>query len=175
MQDVAERSGTSYPTAHRELRQLLQAGLVRERRVGQARMHRPNDESPYFRALHELIAVAFGPVPLLRTALEHVAAVEAVAIFGSFAERLTDQPGPPPADVDVLVIGSPDLSVVYEACGQVARQVDRPVNPTVFSLEEWRGNDPFVCQLRGGVLVPVIGESVLGDRTVPAAVGAGRR
>jgi DNA-binding transcriptional ArsR family regulator len=162
VQDVAELSATSYPTAHREVVQLVEAGLLRERRVGQVRLVRPHDESPYFHTLRELLEVAFGPVPLLRAALEPVAGVDAVAIFGSYAERLADQPGPPPADVDVLIVGSPDLGEVYEVCRQVARQVDRPVNPTVFSLEEWQGADPFVRQLREGSLVPVLGAPVLG-------------
>jgi predicted nucleotidyltransferase len=86
--------------------------------------------------LRDLLESAFGPVPLLRGALEHVAGVEAVAIFGSFAQRLADHPGLPPDDVDVLVVGSPDLGAVYDACRRVAREVDRPVNPTVFSLQE---------------------------------------
>lgn len=115
--------------------------MLRERRVGNVRLLRANDESPYFRPLRDLLETAFGAVPLLREALEHVAGVEAVAIFGSFAQRLADRSGPPPADVDVLVIGSPELSAVYVACRQVAREVDRPVNPTVFSLDEWRGDD----------------------------------
>ncbi len=140
MRDLAARASTPYATAHRELGQLLEAGLLRERRVGNVRLLRANDESPYFRPLRDLLETAFGAVPLLREALEHVAGVEAVAIFGSFAQRLADRSGPPPADVDVLVIGSPELSAVYVACRQVAREVDRPVNPTVFSLDEWRGD-----------------------------------
>lgn len=172
VQDLAARSDTAYATAHRELQQLLEAGLLRERRVGHVRLLRPNEQSPYFRPLRELLQTAFGPVPLLRAALGQIAGVEAVAIFGSFAARLADRPGPTPADVDVLVVGSPELSVIYDACARVAREVDRPVNPTVFSLQEWRSDDVFVNQLRSESLVPVLGEKILGEQarlTVTAA------
>lgn len=168
VQDLAARAHAPYATAHRELGRLLAAGLLSERRVGNVRLLRANDESPYFRPLRDLLETAFGPVPLLRRALEHVAGVEAVAIFGSFARRLADLPGPPPADVDVLVVGSPKLSDVYDACRHVAREVDRPVNPTVFSLDEWRSDDVFVTQLRSESLVPVLGERVLGEHATPA-------
>jgi len=123
--------------------------------------------------LRDLLETAFGPVPLLRAALEHVAGVEAVAIFGSFAQRLADLPGPPPADVDVLIVGSPDLGTVYDACRQVAREVDRPVNPTVFSLQEWRSDDVFVNQLRSGSLVPILGQQILGNQAELTATAPG--
>lgn len=173
VQDLAVRASTPYATAHRELKQLLEAGLLRQRRVGNVRLVRANDESPYFRPLRRLLETAFGPVPLLHAALEHLAGIEAVAIFGSFAQRLADRPGPPPGDVDVLVIGSPELSAVYDACRYVAREVDRPVNPTVFSLDEWRSDDVFVNQLRSESLVPVLGPSILGEQAALTAAAPG--
>lgn len=173
VQDLAARARTPYATAHRELGQLLEAGLLCERRVGHVRQLRANDQSPFFRPLRDLLETAFGPVPLLRAALEHVAGVEAVAIFGSFAQRLADLPGPPPADVDVLIVGSPDLGTVYDACRQVAREVDRPVNPTVFSLQEWRSDDVFVNQLRSGSLVPILGQQILGNQAELTATAPG--
>jgi len=173
VQDLAARAHTPYATAHRELGQLLKAGLLCERRVGHVRQLRANDQSPFFRPLRDLLEAAFGPVPLLRAALDHVAGVDAVAIFGSFAQRLADLPGPPPADVDVLVVGSPDLGTVYDACRQVARKVDRPVNPTVFSLQEWHSDDVFVNQLRSGCLVPILGHQILDDQAELTATAPG--
>jgi hypothetical protein len=123
--------------------------------------------------LRDLLETAFGPVPLLRAALEHVGGIEAVAIFGSFAARLADRAGPPPADVDVLVVGSPEVSAVYDACRHVARVVNRPVSPTVFSLKEWRSDEVFVNQLRSEPLVPVLGQRILGERSELSATAPG--
>ena len=41
------------------------------------------------------------------------------SIYGSFAARLTGAPGPPPQDVDVMVVGAPDVDAVHDACDTV--------------------------------------------------------
>ena len=97
-------------------------------------------------------------MPLLRVALGDVAGIEAVGIFGSYAGRLSGEPGPPPQDVDVLVVGSPDLDEVYDACAAVARRVGRPVSPTVLSAAEWQAGSAFLAQVRRGPYASVLGE-----------------
>jgi DNA-binding transcriptional ArsR family regulator len=156
--DLSERTGLAYASVHREVGKLLGAGVLAERRVGQARMIRPNTESVLYGPLRELLLVAFGPVPLLRSAFEHIAGVVSVTLFGSYAARLVGEPGPPPQDVDVLVVGSPDAMAVYDACERVAREVGRPVNPTILTVEEWRVGSGFADHVRGERTVPVLGD-----------------
>jgi DNA-binding transcriptional ArsR family regulator len=170
--ELAARSGLSYPAAHREVGALVQAGLLADRRVGNVRMISADSRSPFYGPLGELLEVAFGPVPLLRVALASVAGIEAVGIFGSYAGRLGGEPGPPPQDVDVLVVGSPDLDEVYDACAAVARRVGRPVSPTVLSAAEWQAGSAFLTQVRRGPYVPVVGQ--LPDVAAPVRDGESR-
>lgn len=76
-------------------------------------------------------------------------AVEEVLIFGSWAARYEGEAGPQPHDVDVLVVGRPDLDEVYEAARRAEDRVGREVNPTVRSGEDWeRAEDGFLRTVR---------------------------
>lgn len=158
VRELAARVGLSYGTAHREVERLLEAGLLAERRVGQARMVRPDPDSPLAAPVRELLLVSAGPVPLLRAELADVRGVTSVFLFGSFAARVGGQRGAAPADIDVMVVGTPDAMVVYDACRRVSEQVHREVSPTIMTPSELEEPSGFVTQLRAGALVPVIGD-----------------
>ncbi len=105
-----------------------------------------------------MLELAFGAQPVLARALESVAGIEAAALYGSYAARLAGEPGPAPADVDLLIVGTVDMSAVYDACRTAEQQLRREVNLTVLSPNEWRrGDSGFLRQLRGRPLRPVIG------------------
>ncbi len=157
IRDLSERIEAPYATVHREVGRLLQAGLLTEHRVGNARLIGPEEQSPFHRPLRELLEAAFGPVPLLQQAFAGLDGVDGVAIFGSWAHRALGPPGPSPGDIDVLVVGQPEVREVYAACSEVGRSVGRPVNPTILSRAEWQDDTPFLREVRAGGLLHVIG------------------
>lgn len=155
--DLADALSVPYATVHREVGQLLSAGLLAENRVGNSRLMGPNRTSPYYPALHELLELAFGPVPLLRAELEAIDGVAGSAIFGSWAHRALGQQGAPPADIDVLVVGTPDAALVYSACSRVEQVLGRPVNVTILTEAEWSEATPFLKEVRRGGMLTVTG------------------
>ena len=158
LNELSERAGLAYGTVHREVRRLLDAGLLCERRVGQARLIRPNPESPLTGPVRELLLVAEGPVPLLAAELRAIAGVQAAFLYGSFAARLRGEPGEAPNDIDVMVVGTPDPMAVYEASRRVGDQVGREVNPTIMTPDELAENSGFLTQLRSRPTVAIIGD-----------------
>jgi len=158
VRELAGRVGLSYATAHREVERLLEAGLLVERRVGQARLVRPDVTSPLAAPVRELLLVSAGPVPLLRAEFGEVSGVVSAFLFGSFAARLTGQRGSAPGDIDVMVTGTPDPMAVYDACRRVGDQVRRDVNPTILTAEELTAPSGFLTQVRSGAMVPIIGD-----------------
>lgn len=158
LRELAQRAGLAYGSVHREVGRLLEAGLLAERRVGQARFVRPNAESPLARPVRDLLLVSAGPVPLLAAALREVAGVEAAFLFGSFAARLRGESGDAPRDIDVMVVGSPDPMAVYDACQRVGEQVGREVNPTIMTPDELEEHSGFLAQVRRSPTVPVLGD-----------------
>jgi DNA-binding transcriptional ArsR family regulator len=134
---LATDAGLAKSRVSDELNRLEQAGLVESERVGNARVVRPNVDSPYYPELRSLILKAFGPVSVLTKRLREVEGVDEAFLYGSWASRYLGHEGPPPGDVDVLVVGSPDVHRVRGAARDAARELGREVNSTVLSRDEW--------------------------------------
>src|SRR3954464_12558075 len=156
--DLAERSGMAYPTVHREVARLLEAGILTERKVGGTRLIRANGESPLVDPLREILTVATGPVVILAEELARIDGIESAFLYGSFAARMLGGAGPAPHDIDVMVLGDPDVDAVYEACARIEAAVHRPVNPTILSPQEFAASSAFLDNVRSGSAVAVIGE-----------------
>ena len=156
--DLAEHADLAYPTAHREVARLLNAGILIEHRVGRTRLIRGNPDSPLVAPLREILMVASGPVVLLAEEFGKVDGVESAFLYGSFAARMLGVDGTAPQDIDVMVIGTPDIDAIYEACTRIEATVHRPVNPTILSPEEFTADSGFLETVRSGPVVPVIGE-----------------
>ncbi len=156
--DVADQAGLAYPTAHREVARLVDAGILRERRVGRTRLIRANDESPLVAPLREILTVATGPVVVLAAEIGHLDRITSAFLYGSFAARMLGHPGPAPHDIDLMVVGEPDVDEVYEACTRVEATVHRPVNPTILTPEEFAAPSGFLDTVRSRPAVAVIGE-----------------
>lgn len=155
--DLSDELAVPYASVHREVVHLLEAGLLSENRVGNSRLLQSNHASPYYPPLHQLLELAFGPVPLLKAELEAIDRITGSAIYGSWAHRALGRRGAPPADIDVIVVGSPDIALVHAACSRVGQVLGRPVNPTILSDEEWRESTPFLDEVRRGGMLPVTG------------------
>jgi DNA-binding transcriptional ArsR family regulator len=156
--DLAKRAGTAYPTAHREVARLVDAGILSERQVGRTRLIRANGESPLVDPLREILTVATGPVVMLADEFARIDGIESAFLYGSFAARMLGAAGPAPHDIDVMVLGEPDVDAVYEACARIETAVHRPLNPTILTPEEFAAPSGFLDNVRSGPAVAVIGE-----------------
>ena len=156
--DLAKRAGLAYPTAHREVARLVDAGILSERQVGRTRLIRANGESPLVDPLREILTVATGPVVMLAEELARIDGIESAFLYGSFAARMLGDAGPAPHDIDVMVLGQPDVDAVYEACARIEAAVHRPVNPTILTPEEFAAPSAFLDNVRSGPAFAVIGE-----------------
>jgi predicted nucleotidyltransferase len=158
---VADRAGVPFSTVQREIDRLEEAGLVRSQRFAQARVVRPNEDSPLADDLRRLLLKAYGPASVVAELLSRVPGVEEAYIFGSWAARYEGEVGPLPADVDVLVVGTPDLDAVYEAMADAEERLGREVQPTIVTPEDWRNaRSGLLRTVRTRPLVPLN----LGDR-----------
>jgi len=156
--DLAERADLAYPTAHREVARLIDAGILVERQVGRTRLIRGNPDSPLAAPLREILTVVSGPAVLLAEEFGRIDGIESAFLYGSFAARLLGVDGPAPYDIDVMVVGAPDVDAIYEACTRVEAAVNRPVNPTILSPSEFTAESGYLDTVRSSPTIPVMGE-----------------
>ena len=155
--ELASRANLAYPTSHREVARLLDAGILTQRHAGRTRLIRASTASPLVPPLREILLIATGPAALLAEEFARIDGIEAAFLYGSFAARMRGIEGTAPNDVDVMVIGSPEPDSVYGACDRVEELVHRPVNPTILSPEEAQEDSGFLDQVRNSPIVPIIG------------------
>jgi hypothetical protein len=140
--EAGKAIGASPKVMSTEADRLVTAGLVREARRGQARLIRAESGSPVSRPLTDLLAVTYGPLPVLGDLLSGVPGVEQAYIYGSWAARYLGEPGPVPHDVDVLVIGTTDRDGLYDVAREAEGRLGREVNISMVSPQYWESPDP---------------------------------
>ena len=152
--DLAALLGTSPSTIVREVNRLELAGVTRSERVGRTRLIWVDKGSAYARPLRELIEAAFGPEPLVASALAPVEGIDNAFIFGSFARGALGAESTTSNDIDVLIIGNVDRSSVYDAIRPVEQRVGREIDVTFRTREQWLAeDDPFVRTVRSRPLI----------------------
>lgn len=158
--EIARAVGTSEPTVLREVDRLAAADLIVEVRRGRARLIRPNAANPATRPLGELLAVTYGPVPVVRDELNGISGIESAWIYGSWAERYNGTPGRSPGDVDVLVVGTADEDELWAAAERATQRVGREVTIQRVRPDRWASDHEsgFLQTVRSRPMVQVGGD-----------------
>jgi predicted nucleotidyltransferase len=158
--ELAATAKTDTGTMTREVRRLEQAGVLRSRAVGRAKLVQANHEAAFYRPLRDLVVIVLGPAEVIGQELSGLSGIEAAAIFGSWAARASGEPGPAPADIDLLVIGRPDRDDLHDAVSRARTRLGRDINTIALSADRWNaGDDPFLTELRGRPMVALGGIS----------------
>jgi len=156
--EVADAIGASLNAVHHETVRLTEGGLIHARKRGNLRLISAVTDSLLSRPLTDLLAVTYGPLPIITELLTTVDGIKEAYIYGSWAARYRGEPGPVPADVDVLVVGTPNLDDLDDIADQAQRTLRRPVNIRRVRPETWDDadpSDPFLRSVRSRPLVSV--------------------
>ncbi|MCC2313554.1 helix-turn-helix domain-containing protein [Cellulomonas sp. zg-B12] len=152
--DLARVLRAPEATVSREVRRLLDAGILRGERVGRAVLITPASDNAAIAPLRQLLIVTYGPSRLIEMALAGAPGIDAAFIHGSWAARYLGEPGGPPGDVDVVVVGSPDRREVDDVLNGLESNIARDINITFVSQARWVDPaDPFVATVRARPLV----------------------
>jgi predicted nucleotidyltransferase len=153
---IAKRFGLARDTVNREARRLQVAGIVTTRTLGRSHVLELAKDHPAASALRTLVDLTLGPLVDLR-ALYDLKGVERVLVFGSWARRHLGEPGPTPRDVDVLVVGHPNVQNVMGLCLDVSGRLGVDVNPMIVSQQQLdaKGHNALLDEIAAGPQVEV--------------------
>ena len=119
----------------RELEMLTALGLVERSKLGNQVFYRANRAHPVFPELRALVSKTVGLIPTLSSALAPLADHISVAfIYGSVARREERAE----SDIDLMVVGKARLEEVITKLQNVESSLRRAVNPTVYSVSEFK-------------------------------------
>jgi DNA-binding transcriptional ArsR family regulator len=99
--ELARRFGVSQATVSRDADRLVEANLIRARRIGDLRLLRADLDTVVARPLTDLLAVTYGPMAVLGGLLASVEGVDEAYLYGSWAARYSGEPGRPPDKIDL--------------------------------------------------------------------------
>ncbi len=83
-------------SVQQEVDRLVRTGFLNDRRLGTSRLVRSVQDSILTRPLTDLLAVTYGPLPVLTEQLRGVDGIEEAFIYGSWVARYSGEPGPLP-------------------------------------------------------------------------------
>ena len=141
LRQIVRASGGGMGAIQRELRQLVQAGILR-RTVRHKQVYFQADSAcPIFEELTNIVLKTAGMADVLRAALIELGdRIEIAFIFGSIARR---QPKSG-SDVDLLIVGEVSFAEVVAALAEAQAKIGREINPVVYPREE------FLTKLQSG-------------------------
>lgn len=173
VREIARLAGAPAGTMHKELERLSEVGLLKKARVGNQVQFNANRNHPVFGELVSLLRKTVGLADILIDALAPLAdRIRFAFVFGSMA-RGSEHDG---SDVDVLIVGEVDFASVLDALYDAQAQLQREINPKVFSAQEWidrtKAGASFVSDLLAKPKIFLIGGE--DDLGVPAQSSEGR-
>jgi uncharacterized protein len=165
LRQLARLTDIALGPVQRELRQLVDAGLVSRKTVGVQTLYTANQESPVFAEIKSLIIKTVGMHDVLFAALEAMQKKIALAfVYGSVARSSETNR----SDIDLIIVGNVNFDAVVEKLAGAQRTLNREINPTVYSLKEFRK------KLRDAFLKNILADKklfIIGDENVLRELG----
>jgi predicted nucleotidyltransferase len=142
---------TQPSSLQREVDALSKAGILQQWRDGRRVYVKPDALSPVFTDLKNLFTKTAGLIPVLQQTLEDLGdRIRVAFLYGSIAR--SDESSE--SDVDLMLIGTAGLSEIVPSVRRAEALLGRPVNPTVYSTEEFgrknRAHDHFLTTVLSG-------------------------
>jgi len=126
--------GYSAGSIRRELLRFQRDNLFVTHRVGSLLYYSLDTRHPLFKELKAIVSKTVGVEGAVRRTLLSFKNIRLAFIYGSFAsgrEKST-------SDIDLMIIGHPDISVLNEKIAELEKKLRREINPTIYSLQEYR-------------------------------------
>jgi predicted nucleotidyltransferase len=135
LSELAKFLRTTPSSLQRDLKALVNGGILQQRREGTRAYVKADIRSPLFTDLRGLVEKTAGLLPTLRQLLEQFdTRVDVAFVYGSVArgeEHAT-------SDVDLLIIGAVGLAELASALRKVETHLGREVNVTSYSRPEFQ-------------------------------------
>lgn len=159
MRELARHLGVTPSSLQRELDSLVRGGILRQKREGKHVYFQAATDSPIFQELRGIILKTAGLVDVVRTALNPYAErIRWAFLYGSIARSEEHSR----SDVDLMIIGDVGLAEVSSPLRKTEQELQRAVNPTIYTPQEFEGKarlkHPFITTVLRSKKLFVLGD-----------------
>ena len=174
LREIARRAGVSSSEAKRELDILVSAGVLRAEKKGNLSLFHIENACPFLEELKGIYSKTEGVFAQLKKGLKKIKGIEYAFIFGSFArEEFREK-----SDVDLMVVGTPDMNELNERIMHIEKEVSREINYSVYSPKEFHRKatlSGFLSEVISNKRIMIFGEEDEFKRFVEKGRGPKRR
>jgi len=154
LRQIARITGAGSGTVQREVKRLVEAGILTRSRRDRQILYQANKSCPIYKELRDLMIKTAGLADELHRALAPLAReIEIAAIYGSQA----DGTARPDSDVDLLIVGKVDEVELSSRIARAEETLNRTVNYTLLE----RGDFDSRRQEKNGFLDRVLGGDLI--------------
>jgi len=158
LRQISAFAGVGQGAVQREVERLTQAGLVLKTRRGQHVYYQANRSCAVFTELSSFVRKSAAVADVISNALKPLRHEISLAfIYGSQASGTATAT----SDIDLLVVGDVDALRLHKAVSKAEHELQRPVNYTLMTIEEFnqrRGEaGGFLDRVLGGGKIPILG------------------
>ena len=141
----------------RELKNLEALGLLLSEKQGNLKYYSVNENFFLYPELKAIIFKTTGVQGLLKEALARLKGIETAFIYGTYATGKESES----SDVDIMVIGKPDLTELNEVISDLEEKLNREINYMCFDQEEFKerrkAEDAFINEVLSGEKIMLTG------------------
>jgi predicted nucleotidyltransferase len=133
LSELARHIGAAASHLHRELNDLVEAGILTREVEGRQTYFEANPVCPFLPELTELLRKLVGAPSVLAQALRPLhGTIQSAFIYGSVAKGTESAE----SDIDLMVIGDLSVGDLIPTIRRAEKSLGRPVNPTVYPPSE---------------------------------------
>jgi predicted nucleotidyltransferase len=157
LRELERLLGYSAGNIRRELLKLQRDDLLKTQRIGNLLYYFLNQDHPLFEELKSIVSKTIGVEASLKAALSSLPSIKVAFIFGSFASKSEKET----SDIDVMVIGKPDVSQLNKKIRELEQKLKREINLSVYSRMDYQANKKarsgFIVDLVRGPKIMLVG------------------
>lgn len=128
----------------KKIRQLENEGILKSQSRGNLKLYSINTDYSLYKEIRKIFLKTIGLEDKLRKIVERIKGVKEAYIYGSYARNKMESH----SDIDMLVVGSHDMSRLQRELSRLQKETDREINTVNMDEREYRkrikNKDPFI-------------------------------
>jgi len=160
--ELAKYANIGHSTALHALNTLVVSGILSSKEEGRKHLFTLDIEGKLLEIITDLVNYTYGPKDIITESFLSADYIKSAYIYGSWAARYNQVPGPVPNDIDLIIVGSKlkaeDKNNFENKLDILENKLFRDINPHFVSKEDWETeSSEFIKKIKNSPLLIIKG------------------